>query len=264
MSQLMSQMKAHSEPLPQANRTLPPIPVKVTGVTMGLNYESWPHGKNDVAFGWSRKPTVLEMHRAGRVYRILPRRIPGNGRGDFFLSYGSIVEIDGWLLREKFLAVRTPEEALSFLRETGPFVPLGKRKGRQRARPPVEITFSEIQVIQRAFKYWLTSGPIDVPAWAVKTPFLNSVMPRWVEGLNAVVAPEWAWINARYGLDAIWATILLDYAWGAKFRCCRRHDCGQVFRVRDPRQVYCSYRCAHLVVVRNSRKSRKRARRSSR
>jgi hypothetical protein len=307
----MSHAEKKAGALPEANRKLPPIKLEIESTGMGLNYEAWPHRKNDVAFGWSRKPTAVEVQRAGRVHRIMPRRISGDRPGEFFLIYRTPVELDGWLLRERFLAIRTPEDALQFLRDTGPLIgtvhfedprPL-RRKARKwlrgeglghlspedqawfrseagellrddaawlrrRAsapgRPPVEVTFSEIQLLQRAIKAQLTCPPNELePEWISESPFLRDVLAGQ-DALDIHVHPDGASVLTGSGIEAIAATVTIDRAWGATFRCCRRHDCGQVFRVRDPRQVYCSYRCAHLVVVRNSRKSKRRARRSSR
>lgn len=310
MSHLMSRTARTRSVPPEANRRLPPIPVEVKSTGMGLHYESWPFGKNDMAFGWKRKPVPVEVHGArGQVLHIHPLRIESQ-RGEFFLCYRTPVEVDGWVLREKFLAIRTPDEALEFLRDTGPLIRFVRyenvkalrrearkwlrgegighprpgdrewwksearqilredtswlrRRTKQRGYPPVEVTFSEIQLLQRAIKDELTC-PHDKPQpeWISESPFLRAALPSvWSPLQFLIVAPDGATIWPGSGIEAIVATITLDRAWGAKFRCCRREDCGRLFRVRDPRQVFCSYQCAHLVVVRNSRKSKKRPRR---
>lgn len=276
MSQLMSQMNMGSEQLPQANRTLPPIPVQVLHLNLGLHYDAWPHGRGDVVFGYYRRPIPMEVRRGdGHVLKIRPKRIPGYLDGQSFWTYRTPANVDGWLVRVRFLAIRTSEDALAFLRDTGPFLPPGRpakllptgTDPHFRRDHQIEVTLSELRDTQEAIKQLLTAkddGGVWWPAWLGKPEAHDLLVRRQLVGLTVGLSPSGAAIPTDYGLQAVWATILLDRAWGAKFRCCRRHDCGQVFRVRDPRQVYCSYRCAHLVVVRNSRKSRKRARRSSR
>lgn len=295
-----------------ANRTLPPIPVEVKSTGMGLHYESWPFGKNDTAFGWKREPVAVEVAGArGEVLSATPLRLEGDRPGEFFLCYRTPVEVDGWVLREKFLAIRTPDEALQFLRDTGPLIRFVRyenvkalrrdarkwlrgegtghlrprdrewfksearqilredtswlrRRIKQPGHPPVEVTFSEMQLLQRAIKDELTC-PHDkqTPEWISESPFLRAALPSLMSPLKfLMVTPTGATIWPGSGIEAIVATIVLDRAWGAEFRCCRREDCGQVFRVRDPRQLFCTHRCAHLVVVRKSRKRRKRVRRS--
>lgn len=274
MSQLMSRKETGHQPLPEAYRTLPPIPVQVLHLNLGLHYESWPHGRGDVIFGYNRKPIPLEVRRSdGRVLRLRPKRIPGYLVGEFFWTYRTPANVDGWLLRERFLAISTPQDALEFLRDTGPFLPPGRpekffptgtdpgfRKSHQ-----IEVTLSELQYTQAVIKRWLTHedvGGVWWPEWLGEPKSHDLLLRRHLVGLTVGLSPSGAAIPTDYGLQAIWATILLDRGWGAKFRCCRREDCGRVFRVRDPRQVFCSYRCAHLVVVRKSRKRKKRARRS--
>ena len=59
-------------------------------------------------------------------------------------------------------------------------------------------------------------------------------------------------------LDALFATVVLDHAEGARVLRCARPDCGIVFTANNRhKRKYCSWDCAHLVAVRKSRQTRK-------
>jgi hypothetical protein len=59
-------------------------------------------------------------------------------------------------------------------------------------------------------------------------------------------------------LDALFATIVLDHAEGARVQRCARPDCGVVFAANNRhRRKYCTWDCAHLVAVRKSRLPKK-------
>jgi len=59
-------------------------------------------------------------------------------------------------------------------------------------------------------------------------------------------------------LDALFATIVLDHAEGAKVMRCARPDCGIVFTANNQhKRKYCTWDCAHLVAVRKSRLTKK-------
>lgn len=58
--------------------------------------------------------------------------------------------------------------------------------------------------------------------------------------------------------DALFATIMLDHAEGAKVLKCARPDCGIVFTANNRhKRKYCTWDCAHLVAVRKSRLTKK-------
>lgn len=86
--------------------------------------------------------------------------------------------------------------------------------------------------------------------------------PSKVEKFLAPLRIEFEWdgkspranIATMRSLDAMIATIQLDFLQGAQFKTCARPDCAAPpFRGDDPRKQYCSPQCAHLVAVRKSR-----------
>lgn len=56
-------------------------------------------------------------------------------------------------------------------------------------------------------------------------------------------------------LGALVGTVLIDRLEGARFKVCRRPDCHRTFRLQSKhKRMYCSYDCAHLQSVRESRR----------
>lgn len=86
--------------------------------------------------------------------------------------------------------------------------------------------------------------------------------PRKVGKLFAPLPISFEWngetpsavIQTSKTLEAIIATIQLDKLQGSTFRICARADCNNPpFKVESRHKIYCSFDCAHLVAVRNSR-----------
>jgi len=151
-------------------------------------------------------------------------------------------EIDPWELRDAFLTWPS-EDWKNFLSWAG--------------------SFSTSAVNQGEFMEWQGLLREALKLSPRKWPQLGQRFdPRKVEKLLAPlrIAFEWAEESPRAriatmrSLDAIIATIQLDFLQGAQFRVCARHDCdAPPFRGDDPRKRFCSPQCAHLVAVRKSR-----------
>jgi hypothetical protein len=72
-------------------------------------------------------------------------------------------------------------------------------------------------------------------------------------------------LNPRGCVGALLGTVLIDRAEGARFKVCRRPDCHQTYRLESRHErKYCSYYCAHLQSVRDSRRRSRRGARNSR
>jgi len=160
--------------------------------------------------------------------------------------------LDGWTIRERFLALRRSESALlKFLRWAGRF-------------PPIFLSGDfEVSVFwkwQDIFQETLVKRNGQWRRKFDEFPYLFPDYPFVEERLSDVQfllegKKTRALIQAACGLYAIGTTIELDLASGAEFKWCARPDCRKrLFKQQSRHQTkYCSYECAHLQSVRNAR-----------
>lgn len=152
-----------------------------------------------------------------------------------------------WLLRERFLALRSKRDLLPFLSENGRFcVRSGKRYW----------TASKIFEWQRIMQRMMKESALH---WAQATQFASednrallslyrNVRVRFLTGKGAL-------IHCSDILGAMLATIYVDQLMGARsIKACARPDCHKPFQVKSSHgQLYCTWECAHVVAVRSSR-----------
>lgn len=93
---------------------------------------------------------------------------------------------------------------------------------------------------------------------------LKSLSQWFTSGNKLVLRPVSKFPFYAYTLqsagDAIEASVLFDLLQGAQFALCARADCSKPFELTRRAKQYCSHDCAHLEVVRRSRRPRTRRR----
>jgi hypothetical protein len=160
--------------------------------------------------------------------------------------------LDGWAIRDRFLSLyRTESDLLKFLHWVGAFLPVPLQ---------AEYEISAIWKCQDFFRNVLLDKDVNWrAAWGgqfrsfARFATLEEGCPsmQFVLGSRKPMAV----LEPLCGLYAIKATLDLDLLRGAEFRWCVRPDCPtKIFRVTSRhKRKYCSYRCAHLQSIRNSR-----------
>jgi hypothetical protein len=241
--------------MPSATRTLPPVPARIASGTMGLWYESWPCGKQ-VALGYWNTRKELIVEGAGGPYGLLPSPFsPAPGQRDG-TGYGFRYPffVDGWQLREMFLSIRRPEDAVHFLTDTGPFFPpQERRRPKPRKNFKFEAFFSDVVLCQQMISELLTGKPLSgrYPAeWPV----------NHFEIFLPVINPETAYMEfrAEFGIQAVLATVALDRInHPGQFRVCARNGCPQMFKSTDPRKIYHDILCARAVASQQYRNKKR-------
>jgi len=98
------------------------------------------------------------------------------------------------------------------------------------------------------------ASPYHKAIHALTTRFQNE-LPLHVEWRKSKPI---AVIETITGRELLTATTHLELIQGAKFKVCQRPDCAIMFPVISKRaRKYCTYNCAHLMAVRNSRPGKK-------
>src|SRR5215469_14683407 len=180
------------------------------------------------------------------------------------------VAVDGWQIRNHFLRMKQDEEsALRFLEDVGLWT-------------ISEGGMPSTEGHQGILRGWLGTRYLDV--WAdpipvshvwrtqdfcrellgnpaqLRTEFTSS--RPWYFDKALPMHLEWhgkypiAVLQAITFTEMMAATFQFDLARRARFRYCKRPDCNIPFPViTKHHKVYCSWPCAHLEAVRNSRKT---------
>jgi hypothetical protein len=143
---------------------------------------------------------------------------------------------------DAFLDIKTPPEALSFLREYGA------------PENQYVTTFERMRELQGVLRQ----------AAVKPTGEWMTLMPEWEEPTNI----ETNWHDdgppkyvSRYevGVMACLAQIFFERKAGTEFAWCGLEGCGKLFHKKRPDKKYCSLDHQHLAVVRNSRKKAKKS-----
>lgn len=201
---------------------------------------------------------------------------------------------DAWKLRERFLTLKTEDDALAFLNDTGHFsletsaIPIeGEEPPKPQAyifrlrdvlewqpalrelmgRPPAKWGFSvdgdlttQINPSEDGTDFQVVFGGIldtfdPLQSFAILKHRTFAIQFRWKSGRHEAV------IKVDNTLSALLLTIYVDHLRGLKYQFCARKDCGKPFAPPSAHKMkYCSWYCGHLVAV---RKSRARARKRS-
>ena len=182
--------------------------------------------------------------------------------------------MDGRQLRDRFMRLKTDEDFLNFLNDSGVFIRTTKLFGSHKHRG---WQFADFRAFQKLFaalakrapatweEYSITTlmpelfptwEPIEI-SWLVNDPVGYSIRFQWKgeEPRDWYGAKQMAVIETFDVVSTIMVTIELDHLRGAKFGVCARHDCPQFFEITSRhKRKYCSSGCAHLVAVRRVRK----------
>jgi hypothetical protein len=172
--------------------------------------------------------------------------LPGTGSSAF----------DGREYLEAFMAVREPEDALTFVNRFGD--PSMSGLG--------AITFRDFKDLQNMVRI-ATRTPLS--EWPPKDLSIESAGVRYLVspemGGHLVLNPwrlELRWdmtppvlVHQTYaGIEACCAQVFFEKLSGVEFRWCARADCGTMFRKETGHdKIYCTPDCAHLAAVRASR-----------
>jgi hypothetical protein len=187
--------------------------------------------------------------------------------------------LNAYQLRETFLGIRTPGEALDFLGLTGHFRAHNEDKVHE------SLTWNDFQRWQELVRAVLIVGPLRSEVLyssqtMVEIGFdlpdhLKSLMRdvtlsemRWLESRpeHLVIRSElesskpnarktlYAEITPHSSLEAILATVYVDGLNGVSYKLCGLNDCPRVFEVTSKHErEYCSQACAHKASVRRRR-----------
>jgi hypothetical protein len=164
---------------------------------------------------------------------------------------------DGWQVRDAFLNLKTEEECLAFLNQTGIF---SQQVGKGRLR------WSDFLNWQEVLREFLKLSPPKWAKWLGTVAFESDLISNLVRlHIDFTVQFRWegdrhfAMVLAQDTLTAILATIYIDHLRRAKFKFCARLDCRRPFELTSKhKRIYCSQYCAHLESVRALRARRKR------
>jgi hypothetical protein len=195
--------------------------------------------------------------------------------------------IDPFVLRDRFLAVRTPDEALEVLDHGGYFRRLYETDGKP-SRRSKELTWTDLKGWQELLRFLSTNAPIpDYPldrsewngayqemlqeglplplvdvakhlkdyeaCWAFGRP--DNLTIRSSAESPADARPTLsAAITIHSCLEAMLAAIYVDRLVGVKLELCSLGDCQNLYEVTSRHQRrYCSQACAHKASVRRKR-----------
>jgi hypothetical protein len=187
----------------------------------------------------------------GKAHMLEPRWIEVKGFHPI-ASFGSIKKIDAWEMRDRLLAANDIDAVHQFLEDYGPFgqmFPVVDKEG------PEYISLSDFQCIQQMFRDALLRKPLSAYPDSWTAPSNTVTLSLEPDSDGAYVADV-----TTEPLDALWATVQLDFAWESQFRVCARPDCGRIFRITHSARIYCDNQtCAHLMAVRNYRKRKSAA-----
>jgi hypothetical protein len=148
-------------------------------------------------------------------------------------------QVDPYAIREAFLGISSPKEARAFLRTSGPF-----------RETDHNVTFQIFKEWQQWFREYMLYG---VEATGMETPVIEleddeserigGVLP-WVVFLDEPTQRLCAFVNVDSVIEALGATIALDFLEGARFQACGW--CKSIFQVtKNNGRMYCTQECAH-------------------
>ena len=158
-----------------------------------------------------------------------------------------------------FMKLGSVGDVLEFLKRTGFSYYSG------RIDSPCEALYGEIKLIQRLLR---DAAVMSLEKWPSLSARYGETYARYLLytpkfEMEWNARPPFAWCKTSNGLEAFGVVLRLQKLQGIRFRYCLRSDCGQIYEVttKHPRK-YCSFSCAHLVAVRNSRERREMGERS--
>lgn len=190
-----------------------------------------------------------------------------NGDDAFALRNGPLVrgDVEAEMIREKLLAVKTPEDGLELHWSTGLFF---EQVTWHHATPMVVLTFRQLcfwrDTVKRLMvspqSTWLSEwADIEREILGFLTEISNPLhrKPAMELTLDARGVPG-ALVRASSGLDAVIFQTYIEKYCGVEFRACARPDCPRVFPVESNHgKTYCGG-CAHVVAQRDYRERKRK------
>jgi hypothetical protein len=105
---------------------------------------------------------------------------------------------------------------------------------------------------------------LPVKEWELlRSEFPKATFTKWVEFTvpHLTFTIDWsgdipvACLAGYHSIKSVVRAVVLEKLQGAEYRICAREDCkNPPFKVENRRKEFCSYDCAHLAAVRESRK----------
>jgi hypothetical protein len=257
MPQSMSPNKLLGERLISAQR-LPEVPCWVN-LRRGRIERFHPrHPTLPITFVWSMKIGAEGMPLFEGRQQLGAE--PTGPRDDWEYMRGDLYpEREGWEVRQRFLAVTSPSEALDFLNAVSRFS-LFSRFMRWREAP---LRFDHFVRLQTFTKQAVQT---EIDRWDF-TPlrcFSKEIRELFETWPNVAIALyegiPISFVITYSAMEAIAATLHIDKVIGTTYRFCKREGCPVSFPLGSQRtRIFCSYECAHLQAVRNSRAKKARS-----
>jgi hypothetical protein len=181
---------------------------------------------------------------------VLPPHPPGWRRNETTTQNRRLRENDPFIVRARFFEIETPNDALTFFQDFGPY-----------STDLIRMEFSGVKQQQAFYRDALLNRPIRHEEKPFNPDDEESFYDYYLWGNLPVELifqqPMKAIAICKDVEAALRATVFLDRLRGLPWRACARPDCGRPFELPPRRlKLYCSAECAHLQSVRsyNSRK----------
>ena len=162
------------------------------------------------------------------------------------------IRSDAFELRQDFLSVRTPEEALAFFRKYGPWQV--KERYANTADP---FKWSQMERMREFFEDALTKRSVENTPRDSKTDDIRKLFENLYLWQNLPLElpfqePFVAFVRCNDIQQALRAGIFLSRLGGVKWKRCAKTDCNNLFQCNSNReQLYCNPDCANVQSSRN-------------
>ena len=153
-------------------------------------------------------------------------------------------------VRQRFFAIRTPQEALEFFTAYGPFVvrPLQKNGSKRGAVAAHTIKWSQLQDARVFFEEALLASHFTVEKMNMPNmQYLLQELELHLDFFKPEQLISWCYDVS----DAIRVSVFLDKVDAFPWRRCARADCRNLFKITTKHEKsYCSTKCSTLLRVR--------------
>jgi hypothetical protein len=230
-----------------------PIRLRLT-VVSGTWRESEESEYLGLGYGWEFTPASTS-----ELFKLEPSEDPDNGghAGEFMPApITDSVELDPWEIRKEFLALpHDDRDALrNFLHKTGAFCWINYRPLEESELWQFQAAIRQ-QILRRTVSEHRTKTATELEA-SIHNRIQAHVMKTDVGLEDGTVVGE---VEAPNTFDAMLSTIFIDRLRKLRFKVCARPDCAAIYELTSRhKRKYCSYDCAHVMTVRQSRKGTKK------
>ena len=222
------------------------IPIRLRFAVRPGTWEEW-EGSDDLSYGWEFIPSSN-----GDSVESEPEDV---GHASLMPVVEPAVP-DPWTVRNEFIELAHDDRdgLRNFLHKTGAFCWIEYRP----------ISESEFWEFQAAIRQQMLRPTVSQNRTQLATKFELSIHNRiQVHVMKMNVGLDdgtlLGEVEALNTFDAILSTIFIDRLRNLRFKVCARPDCASIYELTSQhKRKYCSYDCAHLMSVRQSRKVLKR------